>query len=173
MKQEGRWPKNRTPAVCRAWPLQVATRSLARPTRTRFSKHQFRTAATAGRVLCLMRYRGFGPFVKPKVRSARNIANCAKRLQFAKACLITTTLYRFPEAARRRPPSTAGLQKNRAPVFAPRQALGRGVTAGGGWHGALAERAVSTFFSFAAWNSIRAGMTRHRYWLKWLIVADI
>ena len=143
--------------------LQVATRILP-PYRTRFSKHQF-TQPQLLAVLCLMRFEDW-TFREAEVR-LREHQELRAVLQLP-AVPDYTTLYRF---LKRLDDDTIdrGLTETVRQLRRGRRSAR--VTAGVDGTG-LSQNAVSTFFIRRMEQHSR-GMTRHRYWLKWLIVADL
>jgi hypothetical protein len=143
--------------------LQVATRVLP-PYRTRFSKHQFAQPQLLA-VLCLMRYEDW-TFREAEVR-LREHRELREALQLP-SVPDYTTLYRF---LKRLDDDTIdrGLTETVRQLRRGRRSAR--VTAGVDGTG-LSQNAVSTFF-IRRMEQHSGGMTRHRYWLKWLIVADL
>jgi Transposase domain (DUF772) len=132
--------------------------------RSRFSKHQF-TQPQLLAILCLMRYEDW-TFREAEVRLGEH-RELREILQL-RSVPDYTTLYRFfrrldddtitrgvGEAVRR---LRSG--KKHVRVSAPIDGTG------------LSYNAVSTFFIRRIEQHSR-GMTRHRHWLKWLVVADV
>jgi hypothetical protein len=143
--------------------FQVATRALP-PYRSRFSKHQF-TQPQLLAVLCLMRYEDW-TFREAEVRlSEHRELRQALQLQTVPDYI---TLYRFlkrldDETIERGLGETVRrLRGGRRRVRVSAALDGTG----------LSPNAVSTFFIRRMEQHAR-GMTRHRHWLKWLIVADL
>jgi hypothetical protein len=143
--------------------LQVARRVL--PTyRTRFSKHQFTQPQLLG-VLCLMRYEDW-TFREAEVR-LREHRELREALQL-RSVPDYTTLYRF---LKRLDDNTIDRGLGETVRQLRRGKRSGRVTAGVDGTG-LSYHAVSTFFIRRTEQHAR-GMTRHRHWLKWLIVADL
>ena len=142
--------------------LQVATQVLP-PYRTRFSKHQF-TQPQLLAVLCLMRYEDW-TFREAETR-LREHQELRAALQLA-AVPDYTTLYRF---LRRLEDDTVdrGLsetvrrlrRRRRRPVSAAIDGTG------------LSYNSVSTYF-IRRMEQHADGATRHRHWLKWLMVVEV
>ena len=143
--------------------LQVATRVLP-AYRSRFSKHQF-TQPQLLAVLCLMRYEDW-TFREAEVR-LREHRELRATLQL-RSVPDYTTLYRF---LKRLDDDTIdrGLEET-VRQLRRGQHSGR-VTAAIDGTG-LSQNAVSTFFIRRIEQHSR-GMTRHRHWLKWLIVVEL
>ena len=144
--------------------LQVATRVLP-AYRTRFSKHQFTQPQLLG-VLCLMRYEDW-TFREAEVR-LREHRELREALQL-RSVPDYTTLYRF---LKRLDDDTIdrGLSETVRQLRRGKRRSGR-VTAAVDGTG-LSYNSVSTFFIRRMEQHSR-GMTQHRHWLKWLIVADL
>ncbi len=143
--------------------LQVATRVLP-PYRSRFSKHQFAQPQLLA-VLCLMRYEDW-TFREAEVR-LREHRELREALQL-RSVPDYTTLYRF---LKRLDDDTIDRGLGETVRQLRRGRRSARVTAGVDGTG-LSQNAVSTFFIRRMEQHAR-GMTRHRYWLKWLIVADL
>ena len=143
--------------------LQVATRVLP-PYRTRFSKHQF-TQPQLLAVLCLMRYEDW-TFREAEVR-LREHRELREALQL-RTVPDYTTLYRFLQRLdddtidRGLGETVRQLRRGRRHARVSVAVDGTG----------LSYNSVSTFFIRRMEQHAR-GMTRHRHWLKWLIVADL
>jgi len=142
--------------------VQVGTRVLP-PYRSRFSKHQF-TQPQLLAVLCLMRYEDW-TFREAEVR-LREHGELRAALGL-RSVPDYTTLYRF---LKRLDDDTIdrGLAETVRQLRRRRSAR---VTAGVDGTG-LSHNAVSTFFIRRLEQHAR-GMTQHRHWLKWLIVAEL
>src|SRR5271157_663952 len=144
-----------------AW--QVATRVLP-PYRTRFSKHQF-TQPQLLAVLCLMRYEDW-TFREAEVR-LREHGELRAALQL-NTVPDYTTLYRFLKrldddtVERGLTETVRWLRRGQTQVRVSAALDGTG----------LSYNSVSSFFIRRLEQHSR-GMTRHRHWLKWLIVADV
>jgi hypothetical protein len=143
--------------------LQVATRVLP-PYRTRFSKHQF-TQPQLLAVLCLMRYEDW-TFREAEVR-LREHGELRAALQL-RTVPDYTTLYRFLKrldddtVERGLTETVRRLRRGKTHVRVSAAVDGTG----------LSYNSVSSFFIRRLEQHSR-GMTRHRHWLKWLIVADV
>ena len=142
--------------------LEVATRVLP-PYRSRFSKHQF-TQPSLLAVLCLMRYEDW-TFREAEVR-LREHGELREVLRLAQTPDYTT-LYRFLQ---RLEDDTIDRALGETVRRLRRRRSAR-VTAGVDGTG-LSHNAVSTFFIRRMEQHAR-GMTQHRHWLKWLIVAEL
>ena len=143
--------------------LQVATRVLP-PYRSRFSKHQFAQPQLLA-VLCLMRYEDW-TFREAAVR-LREHGELREALQL-RSVPDYTTLYRF---LKRLGDDTIDRGLGETVRQLRRGRRSARVTAGVDGTG-LSQNAVSTFFIRRIEQHSR-GMTRHRHWLKWLIIADL
>jgi hypothetical protein len=143
--------------------LQVATRVLP-PYRSRFSKHQF-TQPQLLAVLCLMRYEDW-TFREAEVR-LREHGELREALQL-QTVPDYTTLYRF---LKRLDDDTVerGLKETVRRLRRGRRSARVSVAVDGT---GLSYNSVSTFFLRRIEQHAR-GRTRHRHWLKWLIVADL
>ena len=143
--------------------LQVATRVLP-AYRTRFSKHQF-TQPQLLAVLCLMRYEDW-TFREAEVR-LREHRELREALQL-KSVPDYTTLYRFLQ---RLDDDTIDRSLGETVRRLRRGRRSARVTAGVDGTG-LSYNSVSSFF-IRRIEQHAPGMTQHRHWLKWLIVADL
>jgi hypothetical protein len=143
--------------------LDVATKVLP-PYRSRFSKHQF-TQPQLLAVLCLMRYEDW-TFREAEVRLAEH-RDLREALRL-KTTPDYTTLYRF---LRRLDDDTVerGLAETVRRLRRGRRQARVSVAVDGT---GLSHNAVSTFFIRRIEQHSR-GITRHRHWLKWLVVADL
>jgi hypothetical protein len=144
--------------------LQVATQVLP-PYRTRFSKHQF-TQPQLLAVLCLMRYEDW-TFREAETRLQEH-QELRAALQLS-AVPDYTTLYRF---LRRLDDDTVnrGLHETvRRLRRRRRSAVSVAVAVDGT---GLSYNSVSTFF-VRRLEQQTDGSTRHRRWLKWVIVVDV
>jgi len=143
--------------------LQVAKRVLP-PYRSRFSKHQF-TQPQLLAVLCLMRYEDW-TFRETEVRLGEH-RELREVLQL-QSVPDYTTLYRFLKRLdddlidRGLGETVRRLRRGKTHVRVSAAIDGTG----------LSYNAVSTFFIRRIEQHSR-GMTRHRHWLKWLVVADV
>jgi hypothetical protein len=142
--------------------LEVATRVLP-PYRSRFSKHQF-TQPSLLAVLCLMRYEDW-TFREAEVR-LREHGELREALRLTQTPDYTT-LYRFLQRLEDDSIDRALGET----VRRLRRRRSARVTAGVDGTG-LSHNAVSTFFIRRMEQHAR-GMTQHRHWLKWLIVAEL
>lgn len=142
--------------------LQVATQVLP-PYRTRFSKHQF-TQPQLLAVLCLMRYEDWTfREAETRLREHQEL-RAALKLQ---AVPDYTTLYRF---LRRLDDDTVdrGLQETVRRLRARRRRPVSAAIDGTG----LSYNSVSTFF-VRRLEQHAEHSSRHRHWLKWVIVVDL
>jgi hypothetical protein len=142
--------------------LQVATQVLP-PYRTRFSKHQF-TQARLLAVLCLMRYEDW-TFREAETHLCEH-QELGAALQLA-AVPDYTTLYRFlrrldDDTVNRGWHETVRRLRRRR-----RSAVSVAIDGTG-----LSYNSVSTFF-VRRLEQHADGSTRHRRWLKWVIVVDV
>lgn len=142
--------------------LQVAAQVLP-PYRTRFSKHQF-TQPQLLAVLCLMRYEDWTfREAETRLREHQEL-RAALKLQ---AVPDYTTLYRF---LRRLDDDTVdrGLQETVRRLRARRRRPVSAAIDGTG----LSYNSVSTFF-VRRLEQHAEHSSRHRHWLKWVIVVDL
>jgi hypothetical protein len=149
-------------------PFARVARDVARrilpPTRSRFSKHQF-TQPQLLAILCLMRYED-GTFREAQVRLGEH-RELREILQL-RSVPHYTTLYRFlrrldDETITRGVGETVRrLRRGKKQVRVSAAVEGTG----------LSYNAVSTFFIRRIEQHSR-GMTCHRHWLKWLVIADV